>query len=165
MQELKYCPVRELSCPHSAWRPRKHTAQRSRARGIRRPLVFFTLLWIGFLLLCKAQDLPLRRRTEAENRLLREADATLFGLLCGTVREAVPNAGGSWSITLTQSAFRPEEEETAYPAGTVLVYFPLRADIQVGWQLSFRGPLSFFPEADNPGSFDARAYYLSLDMA
>ena len=134
-------------------------------RGIRRPLVFLALLWIFFLLLCRVQGLPLRQASAVEKRLAREEDERLHGLINGTIRDISINTGGNYSILLSRAVFTPQETDERLSAGTVLVYFPVRTDLKAGNTVLFEGELSFFREADNPGGFDAKAYYLALDMA
>ena len=155
-----------------SWRPMLRSE-----RGLRRPCVFLALLWIGFLGLLTAMGLPLRRPEAAEKLLaeteavrreadgpLKEADG-LEGTLTGRLREVTVNAGGHYSLTVGEAFFAPSGTEDSFAAGTVLVYFPQNCELKPGYTVRFRGRLCFFREAENPGAFDARAYYLSLDMA
>ena len=145
-----------------------------RLRGIRRPAVLILLLYLAFLLLLHGRGIPLRRSTEAERYLAEagrqadlseEAAATGSGTLTGRISECSLNAGGNCTLILTDAFFQPDASEKKLRAGTVLVYFPPREELRIGYTVCFRGRLEFFRAADNPGEFDAKAYYLSLDLA
>lgn len=133
-------------------------------KRLRRPLVFLALLWLLLLILLHGLGLPLRRATAAERWTLGQPEQTALGLLRGRVLELSENSRG-WSILLEAADFTPQGLDTALRAGRVLVYFPKAENIQPGNILLFVGKLAFFEEADNPGQFAPRAYYLSLDMA
>lgn len=156
-------------------------------RGIRRPLVFLALLWISFLLLRTALHLPLRLPTGAERALTaaiqekqqaeepgkavpsvtdkREVQADgLPGTVSGRIRELSVTSSGSYSLIIGEAVFAPEGEAESLGAGTVLAYFPVNCELKHGYTVRLQGNLHLFSEGDNPGSFNPRAYYLSLDI-
>nr|MBQ6241916.1 DNA internalization-related competence protein ComEC/Rec2 [Lachnospiraceae bacterium] len=162
----------------------------SRQRGIRRPVFWLALLWMAALAVLRLLDVPLHSPSAAESYL--EKAGQTEGSLLGTLSEISVTGSGNYALTLSGAVFTPDagaaeisveaedpDEETVaaeaetvasnspgpLPAGEVLVYFPPAADLVPGPVLEIRGTLKLFAEADNPGEFDARAYYLSRGTA
>ncbi len=133
-------------------------------KRLQRPLVFLALLWLLLLIVLSLLGLPLRGARPAERWTRAQPEQAALGLLRGRVLELSENSRG-WSILLEGAEFTPQGLDEALQAGRVLVYFPKGEDIRPGNILLFVGKLAFFEGADNPGQFDSKAYYLSLDMA
>ena len=134
--------------------------------GLGRPLVCFALAWILLLIGLNSLGFSLRKTQPAEH-LLEEAGSA-SGLLTGTLIDYRENSSGSLSIELGEAVFFPfqaEDGEKGLFAGRVLVYFPAHFQALRGSRIEMMGQLKRFAEADNPGEFDAKAYYLAQNMA
>ena len=148
---------------------------------MRRPLVFAALLLICVILALSAFGIPLTK-TVREGTFL-EDDETAEGTLRGTLSRLSYAAGGSVRLIIEDAEFigesdvpgaqaQPSEgvrdgaEEgekrdsgaSARQLGTVLAYADTEPEAPLGSVLVLTGRLSLFPEPDNPGEFDQRAY-------
>ena len=138
---------------------------------MKRPMVRLALAWIGFILICRTLGWTLRPVSEAEALLRARADGDgaqtgLYGTLGGRLESIQINSSGSWFLRMTETVFVPlDAPEQALPAGRVLVYFPARGDPAVGNRAEIRGTLTLLQTADNPGEFDAAAYYEAENIA
>lgn len=142
----------------------KRPAAVPRPGGLRRPVFLLALLWMVALIVLRLLGVPLHRPTAAESYLEETGQAE--GSLLGTLSEISLTGSGNYVLTLAGAVFTPAEDPAGpLPAGEVLVYFPPVADLVPGPVLEVRGTLKLFAEADNPGEFDARAYYLSRGAA
>lgn len=121
---------------------------------MKRPLVFAALLWILVLLLKTALGLPLYEEPPLFVSLQEEESRE--GTLTGTFRR-ISRTGSGFALELERAVFRQAEEET--DAGTVLVYVNEAPSAPLGSRLGCRGSIGRFAAADNPGEFDARAFY------
>ena len=141
---------------------------------MKRPLVFAALLLISVILLLSAFGLPLTK-TVREGTFLRENE-TRKGMLYGRLSRLSPSAGG-WRLILEEAEFEEGAEgavnaasEAAHTssalryAGTVLVYAGSEPEAPIGSLMRIRGSISLFPEPDNPGEFDQRAYYRAQNI-
>ena len=141
---------------------------------MKRPLVFAALLLISVILLLSAFGLPLTK-TVREGTFLRENE-TRKGMLYGRLSRLSPSAGG-WRLILEEAEFEEGTEgavntasEAAHTssrlrhAGTVLVYTGSEPEAPIGSLMRIRGSISLFPEPDNPGEFDQRAYYRAQNI-
>lgn len=137
---------------------------REENRGLKRPLVFLALIWLAFLLLRQAMGLPLRQPSAAERWLESLEAVQAEGVLEGVLADLTENSRGR-TMTLEGASFTPYGSHETLSAGTVLVYYTGPESLEIGMRLQVFGRLCLFERADNPGQFDARAYYLSQDMA
>ncbi|MBQ5954059.1 MAG: DNA internalization-related competence protein ComEC/Rec2 [Lachnospiraceae bacterium] len=141
---------------------------------MKRPLVFAALLLISVILLLSAFGLPLAK-TVREGTFLQENE-TRKGMLYGRLSRLSPSAGG-WRLILEEAEFEESAEgavnaaSEAGPdpsglrhAGTVLVYAGSEPEAPIGSLMRIRGSISLFPEPDNPGEFDQRAYYRAQNI-
>lgn len=140
------------------------------SRGIRRPLFKLALVYLLLLCVFHWAGIPLRRPEEAEALLQREGSSR--GILRGRISEISLTSSGQYALLLNEGIFRPEtgEGQEAFPeaaplkAGGVLVYYPVEPALEPGLLVECKGRLKLFSPADNPGEFDARAYYLSRGL-
>ena len=136
---------------------------------MKRPLVFAALLLVSVILLLSAFGLPLTKIVR-ERTFLKENE-TRKGMLYGRLSRLSPSAGG-WRLVLEEAEFEESAEgavnaasEAAHMSsglrhvGTVLVYAGSEPEAPIGSLMRIRGSISLFPEPDNPGEFDQRAYY------
>ena len=155
---------------------------------MKRPAVFAALLAVCGILILSACGVPLTKAVR-EGTPLAENE-TLQGTLRGKFARISPSANG-FRLVMEEAEFIPagadkeggaaekedgtEEKEgggkenarsgeESLRAGTVLVYADAEPDAPLGSLLSARGKLSLFPEPDNPGEFDQRAYYLAENI-
>ncbi len=129
---------------------------------MKRPLLVLALLWIALIPAGRAMGLSLRTISPAERQLTlyepREADVS--GIL-GSVTET---AAGSFSLRLDEASAHFPEDDGTYKIGSLLVYLPEEPEAALGSLLTVSGELGLQEPADNPGEFDAQAYYAAQGM-
>ena len=121
---------------------------------MRRPLVFAALLLVCGILVLSAFGIPLTRTVR--NGTFLSDNETAEGTLRGTLSRLSYAAGGSVRLVIENAEFTGT---AAYQLGTVLAYADAEPEAPLGSFLVLRGKLSLFPEPDNPGEFDQRAYW------
>ena len=131
-------------------------------RGLRRPLFRLALFWVICLVIGQLAGISFRRPAEAESCLA--AQGAMSGILRGELTELSLTGTGQYSLLVTGARFYPAEAGTSLAGGSVLVYFPLHPELEPGLEVEFQGSLRLFRERDNPGEFDARAYYLARGL-
>ena len=130
---------------------------------MKRPLVFTAGMLIAVILLLACFDLPL---SAAEAKAVPLSDEeTREGELCGTLERISYTASGSVSLEIGDSSFSEGSGALSFSAGQVLAYASEEPDAPLGSLVCVRGKISLFPEPDNPGEFDQRAYARARNLS